>query len=300
MSHLRTVVFFAVDQTQRRRGPVAGPLLLGHVNVAGQVRTVHVHASREVNDLAVAVKRGTSFVVHGADGVAQRLGLTPTPLLVHVAVEQVHVSLARDGIFVRSCRGLTRRSKHELVLLLACERRAEIVRRRVQQHHGLHDVTAFGLLNHDGCEVGVFNAAFGHVGVASRVLVTRIHLDGLIECLLVAERISVHQEHDAVAVSVLQANRLVVPLCRHFRLVVKAVRLSRLESAVRLEGDVGLDFGIQRHVFAGCLVVTTTLKRLVCFERHVALGKRCGCGEQREEDCGTEAGHGCLQVGRHS
>ena len=300
MSHLRTVVLFAVDQTQRRGSPVAGALLLGHVNVTGQVRTVHVHASREVNHLAVAVERCTSFVVHGADGVAQRLGLTPTPLLVHVAVEQIHVGLARDGIFFGSCRGLTRRSKHELVLLLACERRAEIVRSRVQQHHGLHDVTALGLLNHDGCEVCVFNAALSHVGVASRVLVTRVHLDGLVKCLLVTERISIHQKHHAVAISILQANRLVVPLCCHFRLVVKAVRLSRSESAVRLEGDVRLDFGVQRHVSAGRLVVTTTLKRLVGFECHVALGKRCGCGEQREKDCGTQAGHGCLQVGRHS
>ena len=300
VSHLRAVVLVAVDQAQRHGRAVAVALLLGEENVARQVGAVHVHATGEVDGLPFAVKAGTALVVRRADGVAERLWLAPTALFVEVAVEQVHVRLTRDGIFVRSRGRLTRRGKHQFVLVLSCERGTKVVGRRVQQHHGLHDVAALWLFDHDGCEVCLFNAVLCDVGISPGASVTGVHLNGFVVGFLIAQGVAVHEEHHVVAVSVLQTNGLVVPLGRHGWLVVQTVRLARLKRAVRFQLDVGLDLGVKRHVFAGGFVVTTALERLVRFEGQVTLGEGSrGCDQEKQEG-GTQAGHGCLQVGRHS
>ncbi len=102
MPHLGTVVFIAIDQSERHRRAEAVALLLGKVDVARQVGPVHFHAAGEEQCLPFAVEACTAFVVFGTHGVAQWLGLTPTPFLVLLASEQIHERLARDGVLIGS------------------------------------------------------------------------------------------------------------------------------------------------------------------------------------------------------
>ena len=266
-------------------------MFFGEINVTSQVGTIHVDAAREVDGLAFGIETRAPFVVFCTNRVAQRLRFTPPALFVHLTAEQIHVGLTGDRVFFGPCRSLTRGCKHNLVLVLPCECRRKLIGGCVQDDQGLYDVTALWFFDHDGRQICVFNSLFRKLGIAARLLIFCVVLNGLVEGFLVAQGISVDQKNGVVLLAILQADGLVVPLRGCCRIMEESERLSRLKGTVSFEGDICLDFGIQGNILTRGFKVAAAFEGAVGFGSHVALGQSSKDSQKRENNSGAEAGH---------